>query len=180
MASRPRLRGTVKAKLSLDKTSYDNFKQQLKLLERAARKEVIEEALMAGGSIIHSAAQSRAPGPIEIVIVGGRTLRKRVDPKFAAVVKSNAKLVAIGPSAKKWWYRFFEFGATPHDIRPLRGTGVIAFPGDDGMVFARFAKRTGGVTMRPFLRPAVDQNKDAAVNAMGTVLAREIKKAARG
>lgn len=180
MAGRPRMAGNVKAKLSIDPESYRGFKRQLKQLERAVRKEIIEEALMAGGSIIHRAAQAKAPGPIEIVIVGGRTLRKRVDPKFAAVVKANAKLAAIGPDAKHWYYRFFEFGATPHDIKPRKGSRVIRFQGPDGAVFARFAKRTGGVRMKPFLRPAVDGNKDAAVKAIVTVLDREIKKAARG
>jgi hypothetical protein len=32
--------------------------------------------------------------------------------------------------------------------------------------------------MRPFMRPAVDENKDAAVVAMGNVLANSIEKAA--
>ncbi len=178
MASRPRMAGNVKAKLSLDPKSFAKHKQALKDLARAARKEVIEAALMAGGELIYSDAQNRAPGPIVIRLISGRTLRKRVDPRFAKVVKGNTKLVAIGPDIKHWYYRFFEFGAQPHDIKPKKAS-MIRFQGNDGLVFARYAKSTGGIRMRPFLRPAVDRNQEAAVLVMGSVLAREIKKAAQ-
>ncbi len=178
MASRPRMAGNVKAKLSLDPASYAKYKKVLKELARASRKEIIEAALMAGGLLIHSAAQSRAPGPIVIRLISGRTLRRRVDARFAKVVKGNTKLVAIGPDAKHWWYRFFEFSAQPHDIK-ASNAATLAFEGKGGMVFVRFAKRTGGVRMRPFMRPAVDSQQQPAVAAMGEVLAREINKAAR-
>jgi HK97 gp10 family phage protein len=178
--SRPRMTGNVKAKLSISPASYAEFKEKLKELQKAARKEVIEIALKAGGTIIHSAAQSKAPGPFVVMqIVGGRSLRKRVDPKFTGVVKSNGKFVAIGPDKKHWYYRFSEFGAKPHDIKP-NGRKVLAFKGEDGqMVFVRYARNSGGVQMRPFLRPAVDNNSGDAVAAMANVLRREIEKAAR-
>jgi HK97 gp10 family phage protein len=175
---RPHMAGNVKAKLSLDKNAYAKHKAALKELEKAVRKAIIEEALMAGGQLIYDDAQVWAPGPIVITLVSGRTLRKKVDPRFAKVVKGNTKLVAIGPDAKHWYYRFFEFGATPHDIKPKKAK-TLRFEGKDGFVFARYASSTGGIRMRPFLRPAVDKNKTAAVIAMGDVLNREIKKAAR-
>lgn len=174
MAGRPRMRGNVKAKLSLEPESYAKHKKALKELERAARKEIIERALKAGGTLIYDAAQAKAPGKIVMRIVGGRTLKKRVDPKFAFVVKSNAKLVAIGPDAKHWYYRFFEFGATKHDIS-VSDPGWVAFAD----VVVPLARQTGGVRKQPFLRPAVDANKESAVRAMGDVLAKEIEKAAR-
>lgn len=177
MASRPRMSGNVKARLSLEPGSYARFKAQLKELTRAARKEVIEEALLAGGTIIHDVAESRAPGPLLLRIIGGRSLRKRVDSRFSFVVKSNGKFAAIGPDAKHWYYRFAEFGAKPHDIV---GKGKkLKFEGADGTVFTARAIKSGGVKMRPFLRPAVDNNGDDAVQAMGAVLAREIEKAAK-
>lgn len=169
--------GNVKAKLSLEPGSYARFKAQLKELTRAARKEVIELALKAGGKIIHEAAESRAPGPLQLRIIGGRTLRKRVDSNFSGVVKSNGKFAAIAPDAKHWYYRFTEFGAKPHDIT---GKGkMLKFEGADGTTFVARARQTGGVKMKPFLRPAVDGQGEAAVRAMGDVLKREIEKAAR-
>jgi len=165
-------------KISLDRASFADFKRTLKKLERVARKEVIESALTAGGTIIHRAAQSRAPGKIEMQLIGGRTLRKKVDAKFSKVVKANAKLMAIGPDAEHWYYRFFEFGATKHEIR-VRKAKALRFEGNEGIVFAKRSKQTGGVRMRPFLRPAVDGNKAAAVDAMITVLRREINKVAK-
>jgi HK97 gp10 family phage protein len=171
--------GTVKAKLSLDPASYKQFKAQLKELERAARKEVIEEALTAGGTVIHDAASSLAPGPgVVLEIVGGRSLRKRVDPKMANVVKSNGKFAAIGPDRKHWYFRFFEFGAKKHNIS-AKGT-ALRFEGRDGEIFAANAKNTGGVPLKPFLRPAVDGQGAKAVREMGAVLKREIEKAAKG
>lgn len=178
MGSRPRMSGNVKARLSLEPESYARIKDQLKELARAARKEVIEEALTAGGTLIHQAAEINAPGPhVVLAIVGGRSLRKRVDAKFSYVVKSNGKFAAIGPDRDHWYYRFFEFGAKKHDIA---GKGKrLRFEGRDGTVFVARARQTGGVKIRPFLRPAVDGQKDAAVRAMGDVLRREIEKAAK-
>ena len=178
MATRPRMPGNVKARLSLAPDSYAHFKAQLKELERAARKEIIEEALLAGGELIYKEANTRlGRSGLVLKIVGGRSLRKRVDPKFAGVVKSNGKFAAIGPDEKHWYLRFYEFGAKPHDIA---GKGkMLSFQGRDGQVFIASAKQTGGVKMRPFLRPAVDNRGDDAVKAMGTVLKREIEKAAK-
>lgn len=170
--------GNISARLRLDPAAFAKHKAALKELERVDRKEVVEAALLAGGAIIHAAAEARAPGKLEMVIVGGRSLRKKVDARLAEVVRANGKFVAIGPSKKKWFYRFFEFGATVHDIRPKRGR-AIAFTGDDGKVIRGYANRTGGVRMRPFMRPAVDGQGDAAVKAMGEVLVREIEKAAK-
>ncbi len=179
MATRPRMAGTVKARLSLDPATYAKFKDQLKELTRAARKEVIEEALQAGGEIIYDVAASRAPGPYVVLrIVGGRTLRKKVDARMESVVKANGKFAVIGPDRKHWYYRFVEFGAKEHEIKPKNGK-ALKFEGRDGEQFAKRIVRSGGVKMRPFMRPAVDGRGTDAVNAMGVVLKREIEKAAK-
>ncbi len=124
----------VGGRLALDPKSYAAHKQALKDLERAVRKEVIEKALLAGGGVIHSAAQARAPGPIELELVTGRSLKRRVDPKFAGVLKANAKVAAIGPDAAHWYYRFFEFGAKVHDIAPKRVKALLLRGIDSGAV----------------------------------------------
>jgi HK97 gp10 family phage protein len=168
---------SITGRLRLDPESYKKHKAALKELEKAVRKEIIEAALMAGGKIIHAAAESRAPGKLELRIVGGRSLRKRVDGRLTAIVKANGKFCVIGPDKKHWHYRFFEFGATKHDIKP-KNKSAIAFEGRNGLIVTGSATATGGVRMRPFMRPAVDENKDAAVVAMGNVLANSIEKAA--
>lgn len=170
-----RLANNVSARLAIDPKSYARWKDVIKQLERVTRREVVDKALTAGGSIIHDAAEQRAPGKLEQVIVGGRTLRSRVDAKFAFVLKANARVAAIGPDAKHWYYRFFEFGATPHDIHP-HGGKVLALMGDEGLHFAAHAERTGGVKKKPFLRPAVDEEGGAAINAMAFVLDEELRK----
>jgi len=178
MARRPRMDKSITGRLQLDPASYKQHKAELKQLERAVRKEIIEKALMAGGVIVHAAAEAKAPGKLEIRIVGGRSLRKRVDGRLQAIVRANGKFCAIGPDAKHWYYRFSEFGASAHDIHP-KTKSAIAFMGDSGMVVRGSAKATGAVRIRPFLRPAVDTNADAVVGLMGDVLAAEIAKAAK-
>lgn len=178
MASRPRMTKSITGRLRLEPESYAKHKAALKELDRAVRKEIIESALMAGGEIVHAAAEAKAPGKLEIRIVGGRTLRKKIDSRMAKIVKANGKFCAIGPDAKHWFYRFFEFGATKHDIKP-KNKKAIAFEADGAAIARRGATATGGVQMRPFLRPAVDSNAGAATAAMGDVLARAIEKAAQ-
>lgn len=178
MAGRPRMKKSITGRLRLEPESYAKHKAALKELERAVRKEIIEAALMAGGVIVHAAAEAKAPGKLEIRIVGGRTLRKRVDARMAAIVKANGKFCAIGPDKKHWHYRFFEFGATKHDIKP-KNKKAVAFEVDGQSVVSRYARGTGGVRMKPFLRPAVDNNADTITSVMGDVLAREIAKAAQ-
>jgi HK97 gp10 family phage protein len=169
---------SITGRFSLEPDSYKQHKAALKQLEKAVRKEIIEKALMTGGKIVHEAAESKAPGKLAIRIIGGRSLRKRVDANMTKVVRANGKFCAIGPDKKHWHYRFFEFGATRHDIVPKKAN-AIAFKGNSGFVITKKAFQTGGVRMRPFLRPAVDQNANSVVVAMGDVLAREIEKAAK-
>ena len=180
MPGRPSMKKSITGRLSLEPTSYAAHKKVLKELGRAVRKEIIEKALMAGGKIIHADAEARAPGKLAIRVIGGRSLRKRVDAKLENIVKANGKFVAIGPDKKHWHYRFFEFGATAHDIRPTKSKKAIVFDGSSGLVVTKSAKATGGVRMRPFLRPAVDRNANAAMMAIGNVLAKEINAAAEG
>lgn len=165
-------------KLSLDKNSYAKFSRQLEKLEKAARKEIVDRALLAGGQVIKDAADSRAPSSQTVVLetLTGRTLKKK---RKTLNAKSSARFAAVGVRNKRWFDRFFEFGASKHDISVSK-PGSVAFEGNAGLVVVPFAKNTGGVPMRPFLRPAVDEKGAAAITAMGEVLKREIEAAVRG
>ncbi len=175
---RPRMSGNIKARLSLSAESFAKHKAALKKLANVTRKEITSAALLAGGIIIRDAANEKAPGPhIVCIVVTGRTLMK--SRRFRGLgagreLKSNMRYAAIGPDADHWYYRFSEFGATKHDIS-VRDTGYVAFEG----IVRAWAKQSGGTRMRPFLRPAVDDFGQEAVNAMANVLKIEIAKAAR-
>lgn len=125
-----------------------------RLLEKAgqAAKGMLKEAGLAGGEVIQEKAISDAPGP---------GIWCGVDK-----IGDNFVEIAIGPLREKWYYRFFEFGAQPHEIRPDERDALLIA----GEKFAAVAYSTGGVAAQPFLRPALDVKQDEAVKAVGEVL----------
>lgn len=134
---------------------------KLQELEESVAAEALRRAGEAGAKVLRDAANNRAPGPhIETEIV---------EADAASVT------VAIGPDDDHWYYQFLELGAAPHDIQ---GRPLLAFEGDEGTVFTPGVSHRG-MGARPFLRPAIDENEDAAVKRAGDVLRREIEKVAR-
>ncbi len=121
---------------------------------------LLVRAAQAGGGVIRKDANRRAPGPhVETEISSPRMDRVRVD---------------VGPDRDHWYYGIFETGATPHTIRP-KTRKMLRFQGEGGdEVFAR-AVQHPGMPARPFLRPALDERKDQAVDAVGDVLRSVLK-----
>jgi HK97 gp10 family phage protein len=80
-------------------------------------------------------------------------------------------------SVRAFYLGFFESGVQPHEI-PKHG-GVVAFEGNEGLVVVRHVNHPG-MAARPWLRPAFDARKDAAVQRVGDYLreAIETKRAA--
>jgi HK97 gp10 family phage protein len=203
---RPRLRQStnVRAKLSIDPKSLAEFQRAMKRLKQAVRREVVELALAAGGSVIHDAAEGKAPGPfIGLEIMTGSELMKGWKSAGAQGIVSNGIYAVIGPDDKHWYYRFSEYGVKAHGVKKRKRTKkeitlraqsprsmrrsikksfasrrpTMVFTINGKLIFARKVK---GQVARPFLRPAMDSQGNAAVNKMGEVLGREIDKAARG
>jgi HK97 gp10 family phage protein len=120
-------------------------------------KTELRAAVSAGAEIVREAAESMAPGPH----IGMRV----------ASATAKAVTVEIGPKASHWYYRFFETGVTPHEIK---GKGLLAFEGRDGTVITARVSHPG-MGASPFLRPAMDANEGAATNAMGAKLRSKIE-----
>jgi hypothetical protein len=78
-----------------------------------------------------------------------------IDSKGNAVAK-------IGPDEEHWYYRFYEFGATAHEIQ---GKPLLIFEGENGPVFSKQVQNAGGTPADPFLRPALDSQADEASQA---------------
>ena len=131
---------------------------------RRLEADVSEElgpAMKEGATVIKDAANRLAPGP-------------HVDIEIEGLTDAGA-VVAIGPVEKKWYYRFFELGATAHEItgRPL------AFEGQaDTVVTGRV--QHSGMAAKPFLRPAFDQHKDKAIETIQERLKQRIEQLAKG
>ena len=86
-------------------------------------------------------------------------------------VDSGVAEISVGPTREKWYLRFFEFGATSHEIK---GTPLV-FEGERGLVMTRSVKHPG-MAARPFLRSAVTRNKERIVAKIGEVFQSEINR----
>jgi HK97 gp10 family phage protein len=134
----------------------EGAEQLLKALEEADKqaKKALKEAGKAGGEVFRKAAKDNAPGPAIVTVI-----EKSSEGKVE---------VAVGPDKKHWYYRFFETGARPHEIRASKGD-VLYLPGV-GREFFGSASETGGVNAKPFLRPAFDTKREAALKAFGDMI----------
>lgn len=133
------------------------LKRKLEQLKGKARGALLDAA-KAGAEPIQDDAQRDAPGG-EPILIGN----EKIDGGTAEV--------DIGFDEEKWFLRFFEFGATAHEI-----TGSpIAFEGENGLVMTGKVDHPG-MPAKPFLRPAADNNKDSARDAAGKVFKAEIDK----
>lgn len=139
--------------------SVDGLDELVSALKRAGAdvERALGDAAVAGAEVIKAAANGMAPDPIN-------------DIEIEQVTKKRFQ-VAIGPIKEKWYYRFFELGATQHEIS---GKGVLAFEdaGDEIMVTRVVVP---GVPAQPFLRPAFDSKQQKAVEAIGKKLRKAVE-----
>jgi HK97 gp10 family phage protein len=131
-------------------------------------RQALAGAAEAGANIIRDAANGLAPGP--------HVIAKYVWSKRFKKTRVNFK---IGFDKEHWYYVFFERGAHEHGIL---GTPLLAFPGEGGERDVVTYVEHPSMAARPFLRPAMDQNKDAAVAAVmaalrAAILAGQIRQA---
>jgi HK97 gp10 family phage protein len=133
------------------------LKEKLEKLGSRARASLLT-ATQAGGEVIREEANRNAPGPH--VVMGHEKAQN-----------SQAE-VEIGPDEEHWYYRFFEFGAGPHEIK-AKTAAALAFEGRSGLVITQAVQHPGMAAV-PFLRPAMDGKRKETVAEMGQVFRREI------
>jgi len=193
----------IMAKLAFDPDSLKRFERALLQLKEAAREEVIDEALTAGAKVVAAAQIRRAPGPyIEIEFVKNvASLQKgSATGLMKKNISSKSRFIAIGPDKKHWYYRFHEFGTKVHGVAKRKRTRaqqtaartrVKRTPASKRsrtrpmMSWVQggeriFARQVSGIPAKPFIRPSIDDNGTTINTAMGKVMSREIKKAAKG
>src|SRR5512139_1220653 len=94
---------------------------------------------------------------------------KHTQIKISQRVKGTIEAM-IGPSKRKWYYRYFEIGVTPHEV-----TGnPLVFEGDNGLVIIGGVHHPG-MAARPWLRPAFDTKQGDAPAAIGAVFHKAIE-----
>lgn len=142
----------MKVKLEGD----EELKRKLNVLGQRANVSLLS-AVRAGAEDLREEANRLAPSPD--VVTGN----EKVD--------SGVAEISIGPREGKWYLRFFEFGATSHEIKG----SPLAFEGERGLVITRSVKHPG-MAARPFLRPAIMRNKERIVAKIGEVFRFEINR----
>jgi HK97 gp10 family phage protein len=127
-------------------------------------KRSVRGAVRAGAKVIQEAAEANARG---VTGSSGKHVRIKVSARSKEFVEAE-----IGATKKKFQLPFFETGVQPHEI-----TGSpLVFEGDKGLIVIG-GVRHPGMPAQPWLRPALDVKRDAAVEAMGETLRAAIEEA---
>lgn len=127
-------------------------------------RKAIRAASKAGGDVIKDDAELRAPP----------TRHKKKLISKASFPRKDLCEVTIKLAKKSWYLKYFETGATAHEISGAGG--ALAFEGDAGPVVTR-SVRHPGMPARPFLRPAFDGKQRQATDRVGEVLRQAVVEA---
>lgn len=133
------------------------LKQKLEMLQGKARAALMTSA-EAGADPIRDEMQRLAPESA-LIFLGNQELG------------DGTAEVDIGFDEEKWYLRFFEYGASDHEIKGA----PLAFEGESGLVITGRVSHPG-MPAKPFMRPAADSKKDEARDEAGKVFKAEIDK----
>ncbi len=118
-------------------------------------------AIRAGAKVIQTQAETNAQA---LATRPAKHTQIKISQRTRGTIEAM-----IGPSKRKWFFRYFESGVQPHEI-----TGApLVFEGDKGLII------TGGVShrgfaARPWLRPAFDARQADAPAAIEDVFRQAI------
>ena len=128
-------------------------------------------AIRKGAKVIQDEAEVNAR-----MVTGktGKHTRLHVSTRRGEVGSSDVQ-ADIGPSKKKFWLRFYETGAAPHEIK-AKNSPLLAFEGEKGLVLTSRVAHPG-LPALPWLRPAFDNKGDAAIKVVGEVLREAVEEA---
>lgn len=149
----------AKATLRVELDGEEEIRAILQRIGEAAA-QAVADATEAGAEVAVSVAKQRAPGP-HIV---------------AEIAKSTVGMAEfdIGPDKEHWYYQFFETGAGRHEIDASVKRALKFSMGSDEVIVRR--ANHPGMAAEPFLRPALDENKESIQAAMGKVFMQTLEK----
>lgn len=171
-------------------TGLDGLAAAFEAAQAATRGQMLVNAAMAGALPVQNAAKEKAPARTS-------NLRRSIHSEVAAQDESYAEVV-VGTDVE--YATIHEFGGTitpknakylaipltdaaraaitplnfPGRLRPIMrgGSGVLV----DQAGEAQYALRKSvSIPARPYLRPALDENADAARDAMGQALKQQLE-----
>lgn len=138
-------------------TGENELMARLNRLANDLKKSITEEALLAGAAVVKREAARNAPGSIAQSIV------IELDDR-APIPRAR-----IGPDKDHWWANIIEFGARRHRIK-IKTKTVLT----EGQEFYGKEINHPGFRKRPFMRPALDDNRAEIEREMGRVIARRL------
>jgi len=151
------------ARIDLKLEGGDELIKEMRALGVNVKKS-LRGAVRAGAKVIQDAAEENARG---VSGQSGKHTRLITSARQPTSVEFS-----IAPSKKKFFMRFFETGATAHEI----SGNPIAFEGDRGLVVIGGVHHPG-MPAQPWLRPAFDAKGKAAVAALDESLRATIEEA---
>lgn len=141
---------------------------QFRELREAAQKRALRAAAKDGAEVIRAEAARLAPR------ARGK-LAQHIETRVHAMAGPNEIDIDIGPAKNVWYGMIVELGAKPHRMRPRRSRGKKVLASMEQVFGAEIEHP--GFRARPFLRPAFDTQKEAAVEAFGQSLQKRVTRA---
>ena len=134
----------------------------LDTLPAKMEQNILRSALRAGANIVRDEARQNAPDKTGILKAGLKVSTSSRRGVVTAKVKATGKHAYIAP--------WIEYGTAAHKITGKKG-GLLSFGG----IFAKSVQHPG-ITAKPFMRPALDSQSQAAVVAVGNHIKNRLAK----
>jgi HK97 gp10 family phage protein len=135
--------------------------ERLKAMGDIAAGAAVMRAVIEGGKALEAEIESRAPGPHVITV-----------PDNASIKRGYAG-VKVGPDKEHWYYRFFETGASPHEIEAETAEALLLVGGN----LRERVLHHPGMGANPFMRPGFDASEEEVKRVIGEALWGELIKA---
>lgn len=133
------------------------LQEVLNTLPAKVEKNIMRAALRQGANIIRDAAREKAPKDTG-------ALRKSI--KVSTTGKRGEVIARIRAGDNKAYYaHMVEYGTAPHSITVGQDGTALAVPGNP----VRSVNHPGAAP-KPYMRPAIDENVEAATRRVGEVI----------
>lgn len=148
-------------------SGLDSIKRQLALFPDKVKVNVVRGAMRAGAAVIAKSAKENVP-------VRTGALKKSIRVSSRSSRGDWVRATAKAGNKEAWYAHLVEFGTGSHWINP-KNRKALRLP--DG----RFVRRVDhpGSAGQPFMRPALDENVRAALNAAAAYMRRRLAIEAR-
>jgi len=139
----------------------DEMIAMIQKLGDIAAGAAVMEAVIAGGKVLEEEIESRAPGAHIVMVPNMRSIRR------------GWAQVDVGPDKEHWYYRFFETGASPHEIEAETAQALLLIGGN----LRERVMNHPGMAANPFMRPGFDAAENKVKAEIGSKLMEALRRA---